>query len=58
MSLTCAYVPRQWLAFRTECDFRHAGVPYWSGQGGVTTPGSGGVPYPNNELKTSVELPT
>ena len=38
--------------------FRHAGVPYWSGKGGVTTPGSGGVPYTNNELKTSVELPT
>jgi hypothetical protein len=23
-------------------------VPYWSGAGGITPPGSGGVPYTNN----------
>jgi hypothetical protein len=48
MSLTYDYMPRQWLTFRTEYDFRHASVPYWSGKGGVTPPGSGGVPYTNN----------
>ncbi|MGA2355552.1 MAG: outer membrane beta-barrel protein [Terriglobales bacterium] len=47
-SLTYDYMPRQWLTFRWEYDFRHASVPYWSGRGGVTPPGSGGVPYTNN----------
>ena len=37
-SLTFDYMPRQWLTFRTEYDFRHANVPYWSGPGGVTPP--------------------
>jgi len=57
MSLTYAYMPET-VARLPDGRFRHAGVPYWSGKGGVTTPGSGGVPYTNNELKTSVELPT
>jgi len=35
-SFTFDYMPRQWLTFRTEYDFRHANVPYWSGAGGVT----------------------
>ena len=48
MSLTYDYMPRQWLTFRWEYDYRHANVPYWSGRGGVTPPGSGGVPYTNN----------
>jgi len=48
MSLTYDYMPRQWLTFRWEYDYRHASVPYWSGSGGVTPPGSGGVPYTNN----------
>jgi putative OmpL-like beta-barrel porin-2 len=47
-SITYDYMPRQWLTFRWEYDFRHASVPYWSGHGGVTPPGSGGVPYTNN----------
>ncbi len=47
-SVTYDYMPRQWLTFRTEYDFRHANVPYWTGHGGVTPPGSGGVPYTNN----------
>ncbi|MGB7151156.1 MAG: outer membrane beta-barrel protein [Terriglobales bacterium] len=47
-SLTYDYMPKQWLTFRWEYDFRHASVPYWSGKGGVTPPGSGGVPYTNN----------
>jgi hypothetical protein len=37
-SVTFDYMPRQWLTFRTEYDFRHASVPYWSGHGGVTPP--------------------
>jgi hypothetical protein len=47
-SFTFDYMPRQWLTFRWEYDYRHASVPYWSGHGGVTPPGSGGVPYTNN----------
>jgi hypothetical protein len=47
-SLTFDYMPRQWLTFRWEYDYRHANVPYWTGHGGITPPGSGGVPYTNN----------
>ena len=47
-SFTYDYMPRQWLTFRWEYDFRHANVPYWSGRGGITPPGPGGVPYTNN----------
>jgi Putative beta-barrel porin-2, OmpL-like. bbp2 len=47
-SITYDYMPKQWLTFRWEYDYRHASVPYWSGRGGVTPPGSGGVPYTNN----------
>jgi hypothetical protein len=47
-SFTFDYMPRQWLTFRWEYDYRHASVPYWTGAGGVTPPGSGGVPYTNN----------
>jgi hypothetical protein len=47
-SITFDYMPRQYITFRWEYDYRHASVPYWSGPGGVTPPGSGGVPYTNN----------
>jgi hypothetical protein len=47
-SLTFDYMPRQWLTFRWEYDYRHASVPYWTGRGGITPPGPGGVPYTNN----------
>ena len=47
-SVTFDYMPRQYITFRWEYDYRHASVPYWSGHGGVTPPGSGGVPYTNN----------
>ena len=47
-SITFDYMPRQWLTFRWEYDYRHASVPYWTGHGGITPPGSGGVPYTNN----------
>jgi hypothetical protein len=48
MTLTYDYMPRQWLTFRSEFGYRHANVPYWTGHGGITPPGSGGVPYTNN----------
>jgi len=48
VSLTYDYMPRQWLTFRWEYDYRHANVPYWTGHGGITPPGSTGVPYTNN----------
>jgi hypothetical protein len=48
MSVTYDYMPKQWITFRWEYDYRHANVPYWSGHGGITPPGSGGVPYTNN----------
>jgi len=47
-SLTFDYMPRQWLTFRWEYDYRHASAPYWTGHGGVTPPGANGVPYTNN----------
>jgi hypothetical protein len=47
-SATFDYMPSQYITFRWEYDYRHASVPYWSGAGGVTPPGSGGVPYTNN----------
>jgi hypothetical protein len=47
-SITFDYMPKQWITFRWEADYRHANVPYWTGAGGVTPPGSGGVPYTNN----------
>jgi hypothetical protein len=48
MSITYDYMPKQWITFRWEYDYRHANVPYWTGRGGITPPGSGGVPYTNN----------
>jgi hypothetical protein len=47
-SVTFDYMPSQYITFRWEYDYRHASVPYWSGPGGITPPGSGGVPYTNN----------
>jgi hypothetical protein len=47
-SITFDYMPSQYITFRWEYDYRHASVPYWSGPGGITPPGSGGVPYTNN----------
>ncbi len=40
-------MPKQWITFRFEGDFRHANVPYWSGQQGVTPP-----PGTNNGFPT------
>jgi hypothetical protein len=32
---TFDYMPRQWITFRFEGDYRHASVPYWSGREGL-----------------------
>jgi hypothetical protein len=48
-SITFDYMPRQWLTFRMEYDYRHANVPYWSGHGGITPPNTFGFqPGTNN----------
>jgi hypothetical protein len=47
-SITFDYMPSQYITFRWEYDYRHASVPYWTGAGGITPSGSGGVPYTNN----------
>ncbi len=47
ISATFDYMPKQWITFRFEGDFRHANVPYWSGQQGVTPP-----PGTNNGFPT------
>jgi len=38
-SITFDYMPKQYITFRAEYDYRHASVPYWSGTGGITPPG-------------------
>jgi hypothetical protein len=53
VSATFDYMPRQWITFRFEGDYRHANVPYWSGAGGVTPPPFlGGAPGTNNGQPT------
>jgi hypothetical protein len=37
-SATFDYMPKQWITFRFEGDYRHANVPYWTGAGGITPP--------------------
>lgn len=44
-SITFDYMPKQYITFRWEYDYRHASVPYWSGAGGITPPG-GNNGYP------------
>jgi Putative beta-barrel porin-2, OmpL-like. bbp2/Carboxypeptidase regulatory-like domain len=46
-SATFDIMPKQWLTWRFEGDYRHANVPYWSGAGGVTPP-----PLTNNGFPT------
>ena len=38
-SITFDWMPKQYITFRWEGDYRHANVPYWSGRGGITPPG-------------------
>ena len=48
-SVTFDYMPKQWLTFRVEYDYRHANVPYWTGHGGLTPPNAFGYqPGTNN----------
>jgi hypothetical protein len=47
-SFTFDYMPRQWLTFRSEFDYRHANVPYWSGHRGITPPAFLGAPVGTN----------
>ncbi len=35
-SVTFDYMPKQYITFRWEYDYRHANVPYWTGRGGIT----------------------
>jgi hypothetical protein len=52
-SATFDYMPKQWITFRFEGDFRHANVPYWAGSGGLTPPvGLGITPGSNNGFPT------
>jgi hypothetical protein len=44
-SITFDWMPRQYITFRWEYDYRHASVPYWTGRGGLTPPG-GNNGYP------------
>ena len=37
--VTFDYMPSQFVTFRSEYNYRHANVPYFSGEGGVTPPG-------------------
>jgi hypothetical protein len=39
MQVTGDYMPRPFVTFRLEFNYRHANVPYFSGSGGVTPPG-------------------
>jgi len=44
-SITFDYMPKQYITFRWEYDYRHANVPYWTGRGGITPPGgNNGLP--------------
>ncbi len=43
-SLTFDWMPKQYITFRIEGDYRHADVPYWSGTGGITPPAYGDTP--------------
>lgn len=39
LQTTFDFMPSQFVTFRTEYNYRHANVPYFSGEGGVTPPG-------------------
>jgi hypothetical protein len=45
-SITFDWMPKQYITFRWEYDYRHANVPYWTGRGGITPPG-GNNGYPS-----------
>jgi len=43
-SITYDFMPKEWLTWRFEYDYRHASVPYWAGHGGSTPPAFLGAP--------------
>ncbi len=47
-SITFDYMPKEWVTFRYEYDYRHANVAYWSGHGGITPPAFLGSPVGTN----------
>jgi hypothetical protein len=59
-SITFDYMPKQYITFRREYDYRHANVPYWTGRGGITPPGGNtGTPTDyvcNNGVSSGEEL--
>ncbi|HXW13960.1 MAG TPA: TonB-dependent receptor [Terriglobia bacterium] len=48
-SITFDWMPKQYVTFRIEPDYRHASIPYWTGRGGITPPATlgGSVLTPN-----------
>jgi len=44
-SITFDWMPKQYITFHWEYDYRHASVPYWTGRGGIT-PAGGDNGYP------------
>jgi len=44
MQVTGDFMPRPFVTFRAEFNYRHANVPYFSGEGGVTPPGGNVAP--------------
>lgn len=39
LTTTFDWMPRQYVTWRFETGYRHSDVPYWTGRGGVTSPG-------------------
>ena len=62
-SFTFDWMPKQYVTFRWEYDYRHASVPYWTGKGGITPPGgNNGAPQfyacSNGSSSGQTSLPT
>ena len=51
-SVTFDYMPKQWITFRFEGDYRHANVPYWSGREESRRLLPGRTPGTNNGIPT------
>jgi hypothetical protein len=50
--LNFQYMPKDWITWWTEATFRHSDVPYWTGQGGLTSP-AGNAAVGNSNPPTS-----
>jgi hypothetical protein len=53
-SITYDFMPKEWLTWRFEYDYRHSSVPYWSGHGGSTPPSALGSPTGVNNGQPSL----